>query len=119
MEMRMIRNYKHEPAPWPESGGRYPAGTAKQCAAIAGTNGPDFNSSLEDQMIRILTLMVVTAALSACGLAETGVAAATTGASAAEQAREAEKITDRVEADLEAAQQAAAEARRAAEAASQ
>ncbi|HUG73663.1 MAG TPA: hypothetical protein VMK82_09585, partial [Steroidobacteraceae bacterium] len=68
---------------------------------------------------RIVSLLVITAALSACGLAETGAAAATTGVSAAEQAREAKKTTDRVEADLEAAQQAAAEARRAAEADSQ
>jgi hypothetical protein len=64
-------------------------------------------------------LTVIAATLGGCGLAETGAAAATTGASAAEQAREAQKITDRVEADLEAAQQAAAERLRDAEAASQ
>jgi hypothetical protein len=70
-------------------------------------------------MIRIITLLVVSAALSACGLAETGAAAATTGVSAAEQVREGKETMGQVEADLEAAQQTAAEARRAAEAASQ
>ncbi len=70
-------------------------------------------------MLRIITSMAAVALLSGCGLAETGAAAAAGGASAVEQAREAEKITSRVEADLEAARQQAAEARRTAEAASE
>jgi hypothetical protein len=70
-------------------------------------------------MIRIITSVAAALLLGGCGLAETGAAAAAGGHSAAEQAKEAEKITSRVEADLESAQQQAAEARRAAEAASE
>jgi uncharacterized lipoprotein YajG len=71
------------------------------------------------KMFRAITLLVAAALLNGCGLAETGAAAATAGGGAAAQAKEAEKITDKVETDIEAAQQAAAEARRAAEAASE
>ena len=70
-------------------------------------------------MIRIVTILGAAMLLGGCGLAETGAAAATTGASAAEQAREAPTITEGVKADIETAQQQAAEARRAAEAASE
>src|SRR5687768_11056089 len=68
------------------------------------------------KMFRVISLLAAAALLSACGLAETGAAAATAGGGAAEQAKEAGKITENVETDLEAAQQAAAETRRAAEA---
>lgn len=68
---------------------------------------------------RYAMILFAAVCLSACGLAETGAAAAAGGASAAEQAEEARQITDQVQADLEAAQQQAAENRRAAEAASE
>jgi hypothetical protein len=67
-------------------------------------------------MKRMLTVMLMPSMLGGCGLAGTSGAAATAGAAAAEQAGEARDTLDRVESDIEAAQQAAAEARRAAEA---
>lgn len=70
-------------------------------------------------MIRIMTTLGAAMLLAGCGLAETGAAAATTGAGAAEQAKEARSITEGVKSDLETMQQQAAEARRAAEAASE
>jgi hypothetical protein len=68
-------------------------------------------------MTRSIAILVLAGALCGCGLVETGAVAATAGASAAEDAKRAEKITDKVEADIAAAQQTAAEARRAAESA--
>jgi uncharacterized lipoprotein YajG len=53
--------------------------------------------------------------LGGCGLTGTSGATVTTGAAAAEQASEAKNSINRVESDLGAAQQAAAQARRAAE----
>lgn len=70
-------------------------------------------------MRRLLPMLAVSAALCGCGAAEMGAAAATAGAGAAEQARQAGKTLDKVEADLQAAQQAAADARRRAEAAAE
>ena len=70
-------------------------------------------------MTRAIAILVLAGALSGCGLAETGAAAATAGASAAEQAKQARKTTDKVEADIAAAQQAAADARHTAEAATE
>jgi hypothetical protein len=70
-------------------------------------------------MTRSIAILLLAAALGGCGLAETGAVAATAGSSAAEEAKQAEKITDQVEADIAAAQHTAAEARRAAEAAAE
>lgn len=72
-------------------------------------------------MLRLSTLVLAAGAclLAGCGLAETGAAAGAAGVSAAEQAEEARKVTDKVKADLDAAQRTAAEARQAAEAASE
>ena len=67
-------------------------------------------------MIRVLGLLAVAAAAAGCGLAGTSAANATTGAGAAEQARQAEGTISQVQVDLQAAQEAAAEARRNAEA---
>lgn len=66
-------------------------------------------------MIRTVAILAAAMLLGSCGLAETGAAAGATGASAAEQAQQAETIQDEVKADIDAAQQAAAEARRQAE----
>lgn len=66
-------------------------------------------------MIRTMMILVASAMLGGCGLAETGAAAAATGASAAEQARQAQQIEEKVRAQLDAAQQAAAQSREAAE----
>ena len=55
------------------------------------------------------------ALVSGCGLAETGAAAAAGGASAAEQAKQAKAIEDKVQRDIQAAQQAADEKLKAAE----
>jgi hypothetical protein len=54
--------------------------------------------------------------LGGCGLAATGGAAAVEGAAAAQQAGAAQQQLDRVRADLEAVQKAAADSRAAAEA---
>lgn len=62
-------------------------------------------------MIRKIMLLVAAAALSACGLAETGAVGAAAGASAAEQGAQARQQLDRVQAELDAAQKAAADAR--------
>jgi hypothetical protein len=70
-------------------------------------------------LARFVLALGTTALLSACGLAETGAAAGATGAAAAEQAQQAETITEGVKTDIAAAQEAAAEARRQAEAASE
>jgi hypothetical protein len=53
--------------------------------------------------------------LAGCGLAEVGASAAAGGASAVEQAKQAKEIEDKVKRDLEAAQQAQADARAKAE----
>src|SRR5690606_34219915 len=63
-------------------------------------------------MSRLLWMIVASAALCGCGVAEIGAAAATTGAGAAEQAKQAQDTLPQVEADLQAAHQTAAEARR-------
>jgi hypothetical protein len=57
--------------------------------------------------------------MSGCGLADVGAAAATQGASAAEQAKEAKKIEDQVQQRLDDANKVAAQQRAAAEQASQ
>jgi hypothetical protein len=57
--------------------------------------------------------------IAGCGLAETGAVAATQGASAAEQAKQAKEVQAKVEADIAAAQATSREAIDAAEAASQ
>jgi hypothetical protein len=57
--------------------------------------------------------------LGGCGLASTGGATAVEGAAAAQQAEAAQQQLDRVRADLEAAQKAAADSRAAAEAVTQ
>jgi len=57
--------------------------------------------------------------LSACGVAETGAAAAAGGASEVEQARQGQQTEARVRQQLDSAYQQAAEQRKAAETASQ
>jgi hypothetical protein len=61
----------------------------------------------------------VSLALSGCGLVGTGGAAATQAAAAAQEAEGASRQLDKVRADLEAAQKAAAATRAAGEAAAQ
>src|SRR5690606_27689892 len=73
----------------------------------------------DETMSRLLWMIIASAALCGCGVAEMGAAAATTGAGAAEQAKQAQGTLLQVEADLQAAQQTAAEARRNAEAAAE
>jgi hypothetical protein len=62
---------------------------------------------------------VVGALLAGCGLAETGAAAAAGGVSQVEQARQAKQTEARVQKQLDAAYQQAADQRRAAETESQ
>ncbi len=68
-------------------------------------------------MIRIPTMLSAAALLSGCGLAETAATGAAAGTSAVEEARQAKQIEDKAKADIEAAQQQAVAARKAAEAA--
>ena len=64
-------------------------------------------------------IIALTATLAGCGLAETGVAGATAGASQVEQARQAKQTEAQVQKQLDAAYQQAADQRRATEAESQ
>jgi len=57
--------------------------------------------------------------LAGCGLAETGAVAASQGASAAEQAKQAKEMEEKVQRDIAAAEQVAADARKKAEAAAE
>lgn len=70
-------------------------------------------------MARSLVLVPVILLLTGCGVAETGVAAATAAKAEADAAREGLKAEARVKAQLDAAAKAAADQRNAAEAASQ
>jgi len=70
-------------------------------------------------MIRLFSLLWLLLPLVACGVAETGAAAAAGGASEAEQARQAKQTEARVQQQLDAAYQHAAEQRKSAEADSQ
>jgi len=63
--------------------------------------------------------LLVGALLAGCGLAETGAAAAAGGASQVEQVRQAKQTEARVQKQLDAAYQQAADQRRAAETESQ
>jgi hypothetical protein len=65
----------------------------------------------------VLGLTVLAALLAGCGLAETAATGAAAGASATEQAREAKATEQRVQKEIDAAQQAAAERREQADAA--
>lgn len=65
--------------------------------------------------MRIMLMIVAAGMLSGCGLAGVGGAAATDGAANAAQAEEGKKQLEKVHADLDAAQKAAADARDAAE----
>ena len=67
-------------------------------------------------MIRTLTLLTAAVLLTSCGLAETAATGAAGAASAAQEAKDAKKIEDKAKADIEAAQQQAVAARKAAEA---
>jgi hypothetical protein len=67
----------------------------------------------------LATTMVLAATLAGCGLAETGIAGAAGGASKAEELRQAKETEARVQRQVDAAYQQAAEQRRAGEAASQ
>jgi len=67
----------------------------------------------------LTTTMVLSAALTGCGLAETGVAGAAGGAAQVEQAREAKQTEARVKQQVDAAIQLDADHRHAAEAESQ
>jgi hypothetical protein len=70
-------------------------------------------------MIRTFALSCLSLLLVACGVAETGAAAAAGGASQVEEARQAEQTEARVQQQLDAAYQQAAHQRKDAEAASQ
>jgi hypothetical protein len=59
------------------------------------------------------------ALLAGCGLAETGAAATTQAAAAAEEIKQGKELEEKVKRDIEAAQQAAADARAKMEEASQ
>lgn len=65
--------------------------------------------------MRIMSMILAAGLLSGCGLAGVGGAAATGGAANATQAEEGKKQLEKVQADLDAAQKAAADARDAAE----
>jgi hypothetical protein len=67
----------------------------------------------------LATTIVLSATLTGCGLAETGVAGAAAGASQAEQVRQAKETEARVQKQLDAAYQQNAAQRQAAEAESQ
>ena len=70
-------------------------------------------------MARLLVLLPLILLLTGCGVAETGVAAATAAKAEADAAREGLKTEARVQEQLDAAAKAAADQRKAAEAASQ
>ena len=70
-------------------------------------------------MARSLVLLSLILSLTGCGVAETGVAAATAGAAKAEEARQGLRTEARVHEQLDAASRAAAEQRNAAEASAQ
>lgn len=70
-------------------------------------------------MARSLVLLSLVLSLAGCGVAETGAAAATAGASQAEEARQALKTEARVREQLDAAAKQAADQHTAAEAAAQ
>jgi hypothetical protein len=65
--------------------------------------------------LRIVMVLAAAAALTGCGLAETGAAAAAGGASSVEAAKQAKETEDKVVAEIEAAQAKAAEMRAEAE----
>ena len=67
----------------------------------------------------IVAGLILSMTSSGCGLVGTGGAAATDAAAAAQQAGDAKKQLDRVQAGLDAAQKSAADSRAAAETASQ
>jgi hypothetical protein len=69
-----------------------------------------------NRRVPVLVLMasVLAAPLSGCGLAETGIAAGAGAASEAQQAKDAQKQIDKVQAEVDAAQKKAAETREAA-----
>ncbi len=68
---------------------------------------------------RICLGLALAAALTGCGVAETGAAAAAGAASKAEEAKQAQATEARVQQQIDAAYSQAADQRRAAEAASQ
>jgi hypothetical protein len=70
-------------------------------------------------VMSLAAILVCGALLSGCGLAETGMAGATAGASQAQQVRQAKETEARVQKQLDAASQQDAQRRRAAEAESQ
>ena len=67
----------------------------------------------------LATSMLFGAALTGCGLAETGMAGAAAGASQVQQAQEAKRTEERVKQQLDAAMQVDAARRNAADSASQ
>jgi hypothetical protein len=69
--------------------------------------------------LRLILAMVAAGILQACGLGGAGGAAASGGAAGAEGGKAAQQRLDKVQADLDAAQKKAAEAREAAEASMQ
>jgi hypothetical protein len=66
-------------------------------------------------MHRVITTVLLSAAMSACGLADSGAAATTAAQSAAQQAAQARQNEDRVRQQVDAAYGAAEQQRRAAE----
>jgi hypothetical protein len=67
----------------------------------------------------LATTLICVATLAGCGLAETGIAGAAAGASKAEELRQAKETEARMQKQIDAAYQQAAEQRRAGEAAAQ
>jgi hypothetical protein len=70
-------------------------------------------------MIRHSIVLLAAALLGACGLAETAATGAAAGASAAEQAKQGKEQMEQVKADIDAAQQTAADKLAEAEAAAE
>jgi ABC-type thiamine transport system substrate-binding protein len=66
-----------------------------------------------------LALIAILASMGGCGLAETSAVAVSQAESAAEQAKQGKELEDKVQRDIEAANQVAADQRAAAEAQSQ
>ena len=70
-------------------------------------------------LTKSLALLVIALPLAGCGLAETGVTAATGGASAAQQAKQAKEEEAKLQQQINAAYQTDAQRRKAAEAQAQ
>jgi hypothetical protein len=77
------------------------------------------SSTIVSLRLALVVAAAATSLLTGCGLAETTAVAATEAEAAAQQAKEGKKMEEKVQHDLDAANQAAADARAKAEEASQ